>query len=128
MGDREIKNAVIESTRLGYKDRGMLSAWIYLKYDGGGQGFGGYSLDGVGTAPKYERTPSLAAGIFIKGVLKALGVDDWEELPGTPIRVDAEHTRVHGIGHYLKDDWFYPEEEFKILREETLDEQVERRR
>jgi hypothetical protein len=41
---------------------------------------------------------------YILQVLEVLGVSSWEKLPGTRIRVDASHSKVFGVGHYLKED------------------------
>ena len=38
----EIRNAVIQSTMLGYEDHGILTCFLHLDYSGAGQGFGGY--------------------------------------------------------------------------------------
>ena len=42
---REIKNVKIDDTMLGYENHGILTCILYMKWDGGGQGFGGYELD-----------------------------------------------------------------------------------
>lgn len=94
---REIVNAKITSTELGFEDHGILTAMIRLEYASGGQGFGGYAL--------HER----AMADFVGGVLKAVGAEKWEDLKGMYVRVDSERTKVHQIGHILKDTWFCPE-------------------
>ena len=40
----EIENGKIESTNLGPEDHGILTFWLSLAFDGGGQGFGGYDI------------------------------------------------------------------------------------
>ena len=97
--EREIKNAKITSVRLGGYDGHLsrLTAWVYLDYGGSGQAFGGRVLGGDYTHA------------FIEGVLKTLECDGWEQLPGTPCRVDASWDNVHRIGHFLKDQWFDPD-------------------
>ncbi len=105
---RAIKNAKILSTKLGPEDHGIFSAYVHLKYGAGQQGFGGYDLRVGGSA--YQ---------FIDRVLRAAGVNCWEKLPGTHVRVDAEHSKVHSIGHIIDDDkWFDPKE----MYEEESDE------
>ena len=107
----EIKNAKIASTMLGVEDHGILTCWLYLEYDGGGQGFGGYSLDTPDKARTHEfRRVGCAWGMeFINRILAVVGVEKWEQLPGKHIRVKAEHSKVHAIGNIIKDNWFCPE-------------------
>ena len=93
----EIKNAKITGTSLGNDDRGP-SFWVFVDYDAGGQGFGGYKLGGKFT------------DYVIMGILNAVGVDKWEDLKGKPIRVKGDNSKIQAIGHYLKDQWFDPSE------------------
>jgi hypothetical protein len=110
---REIKNAVITDYSLGYQDHGIFTMYITVNYGGGAyQGFGGYALD--------EYVKSLDKRIGTKGgmnfmieVMECVGVDDIKKLIGKHVRVDAESTKIHGIGNILKDIWFYPESFFK---------------
>ena len=97
----ETKNARIVGTMLGKEDHGIFTFMIDLRYDGTGnsdsrQGAGGICLgDKVGSI----------CGPMIVRILEVVGVITWEELPGKPIRVKAEHIKVHAIGHYLEDEW-----------------------
>lgn len=97
----EERNARIDSTQLGFWDdcpNGiLLTSWINLKWDGGGQGFGGYGLG------------SRYASFWIEKVLNTLEVSRWEKLTGVFVRIRNEHVKVHAIGHILKDQWFYPD-------------------
>lgn len=106
-------NARIVSTMLGAEDHGILSAWIQLDYGNGGQSFGGYALDGKRNDELKMREPSVVCGHFIRRVLQVVGVESWEKLPDTPCRVVHEQGKVHAIGHYLKEEWFNPTDEFK---------------
>ncbi|MCP6727318.1 MAG: hypothetical protein KJI69_04915 [Patescibacteria group bacterium] len=93
----EIKNAKIDNTMLGYEGHGILSFMIYLDYGGGAcQGFGGYALGKEYTT------------FVIEGILKTVGVEKWEDLPGKHIRVKLEDGRVVEIGNVLEDKWFNP--------------------
>lgn len=110
----EIKNAKVESTRLTVEDHGVLSAWLHLDYGGSSQGFGGYCLDEPDrAAAKYSgrRRGHPFGSSFIRGILDALKVGCWEELPDTPLRVKCEPGwggKIIAIGHYIEDRWYCP--------------------
>lgn len=99
----EIRNAVIKSTMLGYEDRGILTSMIHLDMGDFEQGFGGYAL----------KDKSL--DVFIRRVLRVVGVDTWDQLIGKPCRVEADWSKVYRIGNYLADEWFDPAKEFESL-------------
>lgn len=109
----ETKNAIIESAHFD-TERG-LTAFVTLDYGGVCQGFGGYMLYSPPGWASHEE-PGNYAGHFIWRVLEIAGVDDWSKLKGRTIRVKAEHSKVHAIGHIVKDDWFDPSKEFEELR------------
>jgi hypothetical protein len=107
----ETKNAIITSTHLGDEDHGIMTCYLHLDFGGSGQGFGGYSLDQHnGERNANSRRIGTAYGLeFIKRILETLEVGKWEKLPGTHLRVKADHGKVHSIGHFIKDQWFTPE-------------------
>ena len=109
----EIKNAIIKSTDLSISDHGLLSGWIFLDFGGSGQGFGGYTL----YLPKSFKLHKLEspAGHFIFRVLQVAGVGHWNDLPGKTVRVKGDRGSIEAIGHFVKDDWFNPSEDFKDL-------------
>ena len=109
----KIVNAEITSTFLGREDHGIFTAYLRLDYGGTEQTFGGYTLGTTKRAKDEDennRNQSCKFGIkFLLQVLDILEVKDWEHLPGTKLRVDKEGWGdIYGIGHYLKDNWFYP--------------------
>jgi hypothetical protein len=112
-----IKNALIESTMLGWEDHGILTAWLTFTYDGAGQGFGGYSLDEpIKKDGKFLYRRGTDYGMqFIEGIMKAVGATSWEKLKGMHCRVETDSQSDWGgkiirIGHIIKEQWFSPEE------------------
>lgn len=114
---KEIRNALIESTMLGWEDHGILTCWLTLDYSGAGQGFGGWGLD----EPKFENDNRNGKFLgrfgtnfgmqFVASIMKAVGAESWEKLKGMHCRVDiGEDGRIARIGHFLKDQWFDPKE------------------
>jgi hypothetical protein len=111
----ETRNAIIESAHITNDDHGLLSAWVFLDFGGSGQGFGGYVL----YLPKdftHAANQVNYAGHFIWRVMEVAGVSKWHELKGKTIRAKQEHSKVHAIGHIVKDDWFDPTAEFEALK------------
>lgn len=111
----EIYNAIIESASLSDGDKGLLTAWLYLKFDHSGQGFGGYTL----YLPKsYDHHKLLSpAGHFIFRCMQIAEVSNWEDLKGKAIRVKKKDYfgSIEAIGHIIKEDWFNPSEDFKNI-------------
>ena len=92
---------------LGVEDHGILTCMIHLDYGGGGQGFGGYAFDRY--LKDFDRRQGTAWGMeFIRCVLDTLKIEQWEKLPGTPVRVVTTHTKVLKIGHFIEERWFDP--------------------
>ena len=117
-GEIETKNAVIESASISNDDHNLLSAWLSLDYGGSGQGFGGYALY-LPKDFKHSNNQRNYAGHFIWRVMEIAGVSEWSKLKGKTIRVRCEHSKVHAIGHIVKDDWFNPSEDFKAMEAES---------
>jgi hypothetical protein len=111
----EIKNAIIESVTIDDGDRGLLTAWLYLDYGGSGQGFGGYTLY-LSKSFKHHGEPGNYAGHFIYRCMEIAGVKNWADMKGKTIRVKAENSKIHAIGHIVKDDWFDPAHDFEQMQ------------
>lgn len=111
----EVKNAIIEDVSLTTSERGLLTSYIHLDYgDLGHQGFGGYALY-LPKSFKDHSNPGNFAGHFIFRSMEIAGVDNWKDMIGKTVRVKSDFSKVHAIGHIVKDDWFYPSEEFEKM-------------
>lgn len=93
------ENAQIERTMLGFEDHGIMTGYVFLKAGPYSVGYGGYCLGGE------------FAGEWIKGILKAVGVERWEDLKGKYCRLRGENTwgasaSRSEIGHITEDRWF----------------------
>lgn len=108
----EEKNAIITGTSLSSADHGVLSSFIYLDYGGARQGFGGYCLH----SQYWKNTEHNVAGLWIWRVMEIADVTEWDDLKGKTIRVRGDNSHIEAIGHIVKDEWFYPEKEFKELK------------
>ena len=106
-----ITNAVITDYSLNLSRGFALDLWLYLDFGEFQQGFGGYVLHKVGDG--FDPTAGNYAGYYITRVMEIAGVDKLKDLKGKTIRVDHSPNIVKGIGHIVKDDWFYPSKDFK---------------
>lgn len=110
----EVHNALITGTMLGVEDHGIMTCFVYLEWDGGGVGFGGYGLD------EYDKEQNKRVGVgysldFLKEIMEVVGVEKWEDLKGKHVRVDSEGWggKALGLGNLLKERWIYPKEFFE---------------
>ena len=112
----ETKNAIITSATI-RTDDGFLDASVCFDYGGSGQCFGGWTL----YLPPTWRSHKVysPAGHFIWRVMEIAGVSKWENLKGKTVRVLSDHSHVEAIGHIVRDDWFYPREDFARAEKEA---------
>ncbi len=117
MSEVKTSNAIIEAATISCGERGLLTAWLTLDYGGAGQAFGGYALYLPQSFSHHEDSklgPNFG-GHFIMRCMEVAGVEEWSKLPGKTVRVRHEWTKVHAIGHIVKDDWFCPSDDFEQM-------------
>lgn len=115
-----ITNAIIDSVTLEIERGFVLTGHVFLNFEGGSQGYGGYALGGVGDAKcaNHAEQPNLAA-MWITGILRAAGEDSFFKLKGRVVRIgkDEEFGPIRAIGHPIKNDrWFDFQDEFASLQ------------
>lgn len=119
-GSYKVENGIISKTHLGFEDHGFATFFLQIDFDGSGQGFGNYALDDPYCDPnapdlkpwevkdggRFVRRRGTACGMdFILKIIKTLGVNKWEDLPGTNLRVRHCRSKIQAIGHIYKDRW-----------------------
>jgi hypothetical protein len=116
-----IENGEIESADIVFSRGFILDCWLFLKFDGTGQGFGGYVLGGSpfdtnAKCAEHHNQKNLAAD-FIGGCLAVAGVEKFSQLKGKVIRVEREDDfgPIVAIGHAYKDIWYRPKERLERL-------------
>lgn len=110
----EYINAKVTGTQLGcLHDRGIMTFWIRLEFDGCGQGFGGYCLDNYNQELD-DRIQTALTGEMVYGILQALGLDSWEDIKGKYVRIAIDKKglsqKILGIGHIVNDKFFMVED------------------
>ena len=105
-------NGKIHSTMLGIEDHGIMTFFINIDFDGHGQGFGGYALDGRSGTQGHSKSITC-----IRKILQTVDVMKWEDLEGKYVRIrkDKEYGGgpIKAIGHIMEDKWFDIEEFWK---------------
>lgn len=81
--------AKITNTMLGYEDHGIFTCSLTVNYGGSGQSIGGYCLDEpVRREGEFIGRFGTAYGMeFVARVIKACGVESWEQVKGRTIYV-----------------------------------------
>jgi len=114
----KIMNAVITSARLHLEESyNFLTIDIVVdREDGFSQVFGGASL----ASPNWEKATPDYTGTYILGLLKITDCKDLEAMKGKAVKIDVDTTSdiIVGVGHIIKNEWFYPAKEFDRLRTE----------
>jgi hypothetical protein len=93
-------NAEITSTFLGPEDHGIMSFFIYLRFDGRAIGYGGFI--GVDNDNAYQA---------IRRIIETIGAPSWEALKGKLCRIDFDDApgmsgSIPRIGHIMEERWF----------------------
>ena len=104
----EIKNAKITDTMLGREDHGIMTFMIYVDIsESGSCGIGGWALDGYDRETQ-SRVFSAKGAEVISKILDVVGVDTWEQLSGTYIRVKDRGwgETIDEIGNLMTNKWF----------------------
>ena len=108
MNNQEIKNARITSTMLGREDHGIMTFMIFVDIsDAGSCGVGGYALDGYDEKSN-QRVCCAKSMDSVAKIIDTVGVDTWEDLPGTYIRVkdNGWGSTIDEIGNLMENKWF----------------------
>lgn len=96
------RNAKIKYVSIDTEERYLQ---IVVGFDYGGLG---QALSRVAYLPesyKYHRKDTRLAH-FLNILFKVTGVNSFDKLKGSPLRVRATNSKVVEIGHFLEDDWY----------------------
>lgn len=77
----------VKSTSLGYEDHGILTASLHCEGKGSGVSVGGYTLDDKAPKGSYDRVPTAEGFKLVTEIMKTVGVDTWEKIPGNYVYV-----------------------------------------
>lgn len=109
-----IKNAIIKSTTLGREDHGIMTFFITIQGEKGTcVAIGGYDPN---IETRVFRPESME---IISEILRVVGVDSWEKLPGKYIRFEDNDwgSTVTKIGNIIDDKWIDIKEFFSAKGE-----------
>lgn len=102
-----IENGKISDTMLGKEDHGIMTFYLFIEFEIGNCGFGGYSLDSYDQEKK-KRIGTAAGMQAISEIMDCVGVSKWEDLKGSYIRCEHEGFggKIIRIGNLIKNKWF----------------------
>ena len=117
--EKEIYNARITDTRLGYNDWNQLTFSIYTDSEYGICGFGGcqfgkrddFAIDEVSRLRETKYINFEWTSELIMKLLDVVGVDKWENIKGKLIRIRTNGKTgsaggIEAIGNILENKWF----------------------
>lgn len=89
---KEIRNVKITEVFLGFEDHGIFTCIVRTTGDCVSQSFG-------------CRSGEAAAIKLVKDLLKLLEKDNFNQLVGEYLKIEADYTHVYRVSHILKDKW-----------------------
>lgn len=114
-----IENAKITSVSISMADHGCLTFTIYIEGDGWFCSFGN-RVAGHGCLDSNYWDATGSSLVAIMKILDTVGVETWESLEGSYIRVESNGWggKVKKIGHIIRDKWFDIDEFFEQIKDE----------
>lgn len=76
--------------------------------------FGAWILDEYNPATQ-EHVGTAWGMEYIRRVIATLEASSWESIKGMPCRVVIENGLCTGLGHFYKDQWFFPQKDLQHL-------------
>lgn len=113
-----IENGKITGTMLGKEDHGIMTFWLFVEFDSGVCGYGGYALDSYDAQTK-KRIGAGGRNASNRGNSRLCRRCKWEDLTGAFIRCEHQGWggKIIRIGNLIKDKWFSLEAFFKEVKE-----------
>lgn len=114
------QKAVIEKVDIFIEDHGILTSFLYMKMDSGGQGFGGYNLG------KSLTDNTVYLRLWKKRCCEVAGVSDFNNLKDKQVYIYGDFGQIDYIESLNGSDFFNPAKEFAILERMSKEEQEEK--
>lgn len=111
-----IYNAIITKVSITGRNGGSqeLMATLDISWEGHGATFGAWVLDEFNPATQ-EHVGTAWGMEYIRRVIATLEAPSWESIKGMPCRVVIENGLCVGLGHFYKDQWFFPQKDLQHL-------------